>query len=559
MRGAGEVNFRKNILLIIIFLVLLLISLTVALGLGHNLIRKYVESEFYSMKIDVLEDVVAPYNEFAQHTVPEISYYQGYLDFVSAKKFADTILNKYPFVENIVFYDAVINNKHIQHGLTISNLKIGIKSVYQYSRSISPNSTVVYDSSKPGALSLKDADEFNNIGLKVAGFIESADTTAALSNEDIFKTFYNITSNRISYMSVPRREDIAVFQHLMKNQANPSPDYEQDLFSFTLNPHKLIIVNQHPTLYEYISFKPISYDPLVENTNLLTTDIPLPGAFSEYKLYLSSSVNFLEKEVSRRFLPIAFGVFVIYLILAFIIFLIYRNFSISRKLFKLQYDFINNFTHEFKTPVSVIKIAGNNIGSATSLSEAEQKLYGKILDEEADKLNDLMNKLLSFTQIENRSIKVKYQEINLESFSQSIITAYKLKYPDYEIHLNIQGVKSFFSDPVLLTSVYQNMLENAYKYANAGSKYMEINILKKKKNIVFIFKDKGIGIKKTEIDNIFKKFYRIESQYNQQGSIGLGLAFCKEVINFMNGDISVNSKPGIGSEFIVELPYTDTN
>ncbi|RRN77126.1 ATP-binding protein, partial [Pseudoxanthomonas sp. SGD-10] len=65
--------------------------------------------------------------------------------------------------------------------------------------------------------------------------------------------------------------------------------------------------------------------------------------------------------------------------------------------------------------------------------------------------------------------------------------------------------------------------------------------------------------KSSEIDNIFKKFYRIESQYNQQGSIGLGLAFCKEVVNFMNGDINVNSKPGEGSEFTVELPYTETN
>ncbi|RRN76978.1 sensor histidine kinase, partial [Pseudoxanthomonas sp. SGD-10] len=453
---AGEVSFKKNILLIVIFLVVLLISLTVALSLGHNLIRKYVESEFYSLKIDVLEDVVAPYNEFVTHTVPEISYYQGYLDFKSAKKYADSVLIKYPFVENIMFYDAVIRNKEIQHGITARNLQIGIKNVYQYGRSIPSDSSVVFDSSRKTGLSLKDADEFNNIGLKVAGFIESADTTKTLSNEDIFKTFYNISSNKISYMSVPRREDIGVFQRLMITDADPSPDYEQDLFSFTLNPHKLVIINRHPKLYEFISFKPVSYDPIVENVNLLTTDIPLPGAFSEYKLYFASSRNFLEDEVNRRFMPIAFGVFVIYLILAFITYLIYRNFSISRKLFKLQYDFINNFTHEFKTPVSVIKIAGNNIKSAASLSEAEQKLYGKILDEEADKLNDLMNKLLSFTQIENRSIKIKSQEIDLRSFSESIITAYKLKYPDYEIHLDIQNVKTFYSDPVLLTSVYQN-------------------------------------------------------------------------------------------------------
>jgi two-component system phosphate regulon sensor histidine kinase PhoR len=72
---------------------------------------------------------------------------------------------------------------------------------------------------------------------------------------------------------------------------------------------------------------------------------------------------------------------------------------------------------------------------------------------------------------------------------------------------------------------------------------------------VFSFADKGIGIAKEEITHIFKKFYRIENQYNQHGSAGLGLAFCKELVNFMEGEITVNSKIHEGSEFIVTLPY----
>src|SRR5690606_22651110 len=138
------------------------------------------------------------------------------------------------------------------------------------------------------------------------------------------------------------------------------------------------------------------------------------------------------------------------------------------KLFKLQYDFINNFTHEFKTPVSVIKIAGNNIKSAKILSEREKNHYGKILDEGADNLNDLMNKQLSFTQIETKAIKIKHEEINLEIFSRNIIDSFQLKYPDYVIELAIANVKTFQSDPVLLGSLYQNIIDNAYKYANQG-------------------------------------------------------------------------------------------
>ena len=86
-------------------------------------------------------------------------------------------------------------------------------------------------------------------------------------------------------------------------------------------------------------------------------------------------------------------------------------------------------------------------------------------------------------------------------------------------------------------------------------KSLHINVGSIKRNIVFSFKDKGIGIQKAELTNVFKKFYRIENQYNQNGSVGLGLAFCKELVNFMNGEIIVNSKVNEGSEFIVTLPY----
>jgi two-component system phosphate regulon sensor histidine kinase PhoR len=342
---------------------------------------------------------------------------------------------------------------------------------------------------------------------------------------------------------------------LMFKSQPSSPLYDLDIFSFELNPYKLEIKNIHPALYQNISIKPLSYDPMLEKTNLISTEITLPGPFTDYKIYFSSDQSFLNNEVNHRFLPIALGIFIIYLILAFVALLIYRNLNVNQKLFSLQYDFINNFTHEFKTPVSVIKIAGSNIVNAKELSENERLRYGRILDEEADKLNDLMNKLLSFTQIENKAITIKPQEINLEIFSQNMIDAFQLKYADYHIDLEIEDVERFNTDPVLLSSIFHNLMENAYKYANPGNKNLEITISRNKKDIIFSFKDTGIGIDVNELNHIFKKFYRIQNRYNQQGSVGLGLAFCKELVNFMDGDITVKSKPNIGSEFEVILPY----
>jgi two-component system phosphate regulon sensor histidine kinase PhoR len=117
--------------------------------------------------------------------------------------------------------------------------------------------------------------------------------------------------------------------------------------------------------------------------------------------------------------------------------------------------------------------------------------------------------------------------------------------------------RSFYTDTVLLGSVFQNLIENAYKYSHHDRKELFINITLEKRNIIFSFIDKGIGIPKNELNNIFKKFYRLENQYNQNGSVGLGLAFCKELVNFMDGDIVVKSRVDVGSEFIVTLPYAN--
>jgi two-component system phosphate regulon sensor histidine kinase PhoR len=548
-------SYRKNFTLLISFMVLITISLVLALIFGYNLTKKYVENEFTASKIDVLEKTIAPYNTLFQNKIPEISFYQGFLDSTSAEKYAINVLKDYPFVEKVLFYDAQVSNHLIEDGLRFSNFSVGIKKLYQFGKGIDKKNQLIFDGKRPGSLSLSSGDEFNKISLKLASFIETADTTKALTSEQIFRVFYSIVNNKISYMNIPRRDDIKIYQDLMFKKSTKSPFYEQDVFTFELNPSKLKIVNNHPQLYQYINIKPLSYDPILEKPNLITTDIALPGPFSDYKIFFGSEQQFLTKEINHRFYPIALAVFSVYLILGFITFLIYRNLKINQKLFSLQYDFINNLTHEFKTPVSVIKIAGNNIRNAKELTDREKNNYGRILDEEADKLNDLMNKLLSFTQIENKAIKINYQDINLEIFSQNMIDTFQMKYPDYDIELEIKGLQIFSTDPVLLSSIFHNLIENAYKYANVGEKKLQIKIYKLKKEIIFSFKDQGIGIEPNELNNIFKKFYRIQSRYNQQGSVGLGLAFCKELVNFMNGKITVKSRIGKGSKFEVILPY----
>ncbi|HTD41349.1 MAG TPA: HAMP domain-containing sensor histidine kinase, partial [Mucilaginibacter sp.] len=486
-----------------------------------------------------------PYNDFFSNRIPEITYYQGYLDSTSAAKYSGTVFSDYAFVRRIIFYDVSIgSNKDPQKGLGVN-----IHSIYEYHRR----------KGKPIAGAKKTVPEsytdFTSMSAKLNNFVAFADTSREPTQDEKFRTFYDIQPEKITYLNIPRREELKRYREIQKGINQPS-EYKQNMLTFILNQYALKIINTHPELYKNVYIRPVVYDP-IENTNSkITTEVPLTGAFADYKLYFSSPRDYLTAETNRRFMPIAAMVLLIYIFLVLIGWLIYRNLSVNMKLFKLQYDFINNFTHEFKTPISVIKIAGSNLRGDSDLSERQRKHYGKILDEEADKLNELMNKLLSFTQLENKSISIKKEEINLEDFTKGYIDTFRIKYPDFKLDYKLERVNNFYTDPVLLGSIFQNMMENAYKYSNPKQREMNIKIGPgKRNNIIFSFKDKGIGIARGEMENVFKKFYRIENQYNQDGSVGLGLAFCKELVNFMNGEISVNSKVNEGSEFIVTLPY----
>jgi two-component system, OmpR family, phosphate regulon sensor histidine kinase PhoR len=538
--------YRKNFLLIVVFLILISITFIIALFVSYNLNARYVENEFASKKIDVLEQTIKPYNDLFQNKIPEITSYQGFLDSASAAKYADAVFQDYPFVQKIVFYDARISNNK-NSTVVRNNLGISISAMYQF---VPQNRTL----SGLRIWNTTGEDDFKQMAIKLSDYIAFSDTTRESSLNEIYKTFYDVKSGKISYSNILRRSDVKAYRELEKN-GNPSFYYKQNIVTFFLNPYALKIKNQHKELYQDISVQPVVYDPFETESDKLITEAPLSGAFADFKLFFSTSKAYLDAETNRRFLPIGALTLLIYCFLLLVGWLIYRNLNVNIKLFKLQYDFINNFTHEFKTPVSVIKIAGSNLSGDSGLSERQRKQYGRILNEEADKLNDLMNKLLSFTQLENKSIDIKKEEIDVDDFVGRYKETFKIKYPDFKINCKVHGVKSFYTDPVLLGSLFQNLIENAYKYSHPNKKELYINVIQEKKKIVFSFADRGIGIPKNEINDIFKKFYRIENQYNQNGSVGLGLAFCKELVNFMDGEITVNSRVNEGSEFIIALPY----
>lgn len=547
-------GYRKNFSLIVAFIGLISVLFILSLFLAFTFSKKKIEGDFISAKTNVLEESIKPYNDFFLNKLPEISYYNGYLDSATAAKFVDTILLKYPFVKKVVFFDAEVRNvRYEDNGLNVGNFSIGMKNVYQYGTYVATDSVKLFGpSSIPNNSTLEN---FNELALKLYSFVQKLDTAKMPRQEELFSNFSNIKPNRIDYFNIPSFEDLKVYKRMIREKLPTEPVYQQDMLSFELDPLKIRIRNNRPLLYQSVRIEPVTYDPLETSSEFVTGEITLGGPFSAYKLYFISSKSFIKKEIFSYFLPLAALILLFYGLLLMVAFLIYRNLHINHKMFKLQYDFLTNLTHEFKTPVSVIKIAGNNIKSAASISEREQKLYGKILDEEADKLNGLMNKLLAFTQIENKAIKLNEDRVNMVEFIESTIDAHQLKHPDFKLSYEVTDFTHFTTDPVLLGSLFDNLVENAYKYSPPDKKQLHITARLIKERVVLRFKDTGIGIPASEINNIFKKFYRVQNQYNQSGSVGLGLAFCKELVNFMKGEISVRSVVNKGTEFKIVLPF----
>lgn len=548
-------GYRKNFSLILIFIVLISVLFILSLFLAYNFSKKFIENEFVSEKVKVLEESIKPYNEFFQNKVPEISYYNGYLDSATTAKFVDTILKTYPFVSKVVFYDLEVNNGPVRDGLNTGQFSLGPKLVYQFGDLVPMDSVKLF--SRDETKKFNHRDDFNALGIKLISYVENLDTTKVPAQDELFTNFSNIRSNKITYLNIPRFEDLKVYKEMLRNKLHPSPVYQQDMLSFHMDPYKIRIINSRPLLYQNIRIEPLTYDPLNTSSEYIATEIALPGPFSDYKLYFISAKSFVDKEIRSYFIPISLVMLLFYSLLVLVAYLIFRNLNINHRMFKLQYDFVNNLTHEFKTPVSVIKIAGNNIKSAASLTERELKMYGKILDEEADKLNGLMNKLLAFTQIENNAIELNKDIVNMEDFIESTIESHTLKHPDFNVTYEVSGFSTFITDPVLLGSLFDNLAENAYKYSRPELKRLHITARLIKGKIVLRFTDQGIGIPAPEINHIFKKFYRIQNQYNQNGSVGLGLAFCKELVNYMSGEISVKSKVNKGTEFKIVLPYNN--
>jgi len=236
----------------------------------------------------------------------------------------------------------------------------------------------------------------------------------------------------------------------------------------------------------------------------------------------------------------------------------YKNLMEEKRLSNLKTDFINNMTHELKTPLSTITVAGKTLEMA-QIREDEAKVLetAKMIGKQSIHLNQLINMILEISMWERTQFQIDKKKVNIEELMNDIVTSFRTGCNNCS---SITEKYNFSShdidiDVVYFTTLMNNLLSNAVKYSDRDP---EIKIDGSVENGKFIISvaDNGIGISRNDQKRIFDKFYRASTgNIHKYKGLGLGLYYVKKIAEAHGGDVSVTSKPGKGSIFTVTIPY----
>lgn len=226
----------------------------------------------------------------------------------------------------------------------------------------------------------------------------------------------------------------------------------------------------------------------------------------------------------------------------------------ERRLDRLQEDFIATISHELLTPLGFIK------GYATTLlrddavwDDATRREFLIIIDEEADRLRELIDNLMDSSRLQAGALRMSFQPVRMDTFLRDV--SYRAMSRDDNQKITIELFSSDLIlqvDPARLAQVFDNLLSNANKYAPGSAITITLNQVD---DIAHIrVKDDGPGIDPEHLPNIFKRFYRVPSNNTTVRGTGLGLFICRQIIRSHGGKISVDSKPGFGTAFDIYLP-----
>lgn len=248
------------------------------------------------------------------------------------------------------------------------------------------------------------------------------------------------------------------------------------------------------------------------------------------------------------------------LLLITVVFFAYAMFVIltQKRLSEMQKDFINNMTHEFKTPISTIKISADVFLNNPQIQENQRLLqYAGIIKEQNQRLNNQVENVLQLARIERRNFELKPETIDLHPFLEDIATAPALYVEKMGGVFKTDFAKTdikVWADRLHLSNVLHNLLDNALKYSKKVP-HIELRTQKRGNQVEIIVIDKGIGISKEQQEKVFEKFYRVPTgNVHDVKGFGLGLFYVKNICKKHGWKLELDSEPGVGTTVCIRMP-----
>ena len=390
---------------------------------------------------------------------------------------------------------------------------------------------------------LIDSDKNESLPLSIS---QNFSEGASVRKQIMLNYVMNKTLGEDNIKHVENRVSTGLIDTLLKQEFSSkgiSIDYEFGVFSPDRN---IVVLEKTGNYHDELLFKGFSF-PLFSGSAISTRDFllvyfPQQSRYNLQSLWMMMSVSLL-------------------LVLTIIAAFSYSVFTIirQRKLSELKNDFINNMTHEFKTPISTISLACQALSDKDIPRTNEMyNDYIQIIGDENHRLGEMAEKILQTAILEKGNLHLRPEAIDMHSLISDAIhkIAIQIEIRDGVINQSLTAKHSMVkADKVHLSNVIFNLLDNANKYSPRKPQIM-VSTADADGGIYISVNDKGMGISKANQKKIFDKLYRVPTGdvHNVKG-FGLGLSYVKFIIEKHGGNIQVESEPGKGSTFTLFLPY----
>ena len=262
------------------------------------------------------------------------------------------------------------------------------------------------------------------------------------------------------------------------------------------------------------------------------------------------------KELSLRIVTSILFTFII--ITAF--YLTVRTMLRQKKLGEIKNDFINNMTHEFKTPIATISLAVDAMKNEKVLQDkTKMNYFSAIIKEENQRMNRQVETILKASQLEKQEVELNLQLLHVHDVIKDVVENFTLQLEEKngraELVLNAVN-DQVMADEVHFSNMINNLIDNAVKYSKDNAPLLlKISTQSNEKNIIIKVEDNGIGMNKETVKKVFERFYRAHTGnlHNVKG-FGLGLSYVKTIVQAQGGEVKVDSVLGKGSVFTITLP-----